>query len=424
MKFYSVTISAILLFLFLSCGSITCHAQSLEEVLSQNAITIDPGFLAGDEQQIKKTGGMIDFGRYDVLAIGEQSHGTSEFFKARTSFLKMLAGKKLVTKIGLEAPMAEMEKLNGYMAGNGKDLKNILKSFRLYGYECVEFAELIDAVKKINEEREQKITFFGFDMQSPFGALENMLDYSVKNNIEAADSLKKLIGYYHLLSDQVYEHNFSAEDFAELNTLSEHIINQFPAEGKRFEILNKNIANYKQFLTLNDPGITEWDGEKLSLVRDSLMAVNVLNEMTENNKIIILAHNAHVQKQPSMYSKSMGYFLSNKMANRYKVLGITTSSGFYTATNPEAGKIVDNNVVIAPDDKAFEYYFTRTKKPLFFLKTAPVINKTKNLKLPTQYRLLPTGFTDKQFVPGNALLDFDFILHIDVTKGNGSFYLK
>jgi erythromycin esterase len=406
------------------CGLTSSNAQSLENVVSQNSIEIDPGFLAGNEEQIKKTGSRIDFGPFNVLAIGEQSHGTSEFFQVRSSIIQMLARKKLVTKIGLEAPMAEVTQLNGYLSGNGKDLKAILKSFRLYGYECDEFVELVDAVKKINEEQGQKISFFGFDMQSPFGTLENMLDYSVKNNIPATDSLKKLIGYYQMLSDQVYEHNFSAEDFAELNTLSEHIVGQFPAEGERSEALNKNITNYRQFLTLNNPGISGWDVHKLSVIRDSLMAVNVFNEADKNDKIIILAHNAHVQKQPSIFSKSMGYFLSRKMGDGYKVLGTTTSSGFYTALNPEAGKVVNNNPVIAPDANAFEYYFSKTGKPLFFFKTDTVIDKMKNVKLPSQYRLLPNGYTDKQFVSGNALLDFDYVLHIDVTKGNGSFYLK
>ena len=424
MKKYLSSMSIRIFAFCLVCGLSSSQAQSLESVVSQNSAGIDPGFLAGDEQQIKKTGSKIDFGPFNVLALGEQSHGTSEFFQVRTSLIKMLAGKKLVTKIGLEAPMAEVGQLNNYLAGDGKDLKVILKSFRLYGYECDEFVELVNAVKKINEEQNQKILFFGFDMQSPFRSLENMLDYSVKNNVAATDSLKKLIGYYQLLSDQVYEHNFSAEDFAELNTLSDHIVGQFPAEGNRSEVLNKSIINYKQFLTLNNPGITGWDVNKLSVVRDSLMAVNVLNETIKNDKIIILAHNAHVQKQPSIFSKSMGYFLFRKMGDSYKVLGTTTSSGFYTATNPSAGKVVNNNTVIAPDDKAFEYYFSKTRKPLFFFKTAPVVDKMKNVKLPSQYRLLTTGFTDKQFVSGNALLDFDYILHIDVTKGNRSFYLK
>lgn len=399
-------------------------AQPFESIITTNSIEIPQNFLSGSDDEIKKTGKSIDFGNFNILGIGEQSHGTSEFFKARTSLIKILSERSLVNKIGLEAPMMEVGKLNDYLAGGEVDLKAILKSFRLYSYECEEFIELVEAVRVINEGRKSKIKFFGFDLQSPFGALDNMLVYSVQNKPTVADSLKKLISNYQMLNDQVYNHNFSETDFKELQVLSEYIFSQLMNLDKMSVVLDKSIRSYKQFLQLNDPGITRYENKLLSLVRDSLMAINIRDEVTEKDKMIVFAHNAHLQKNPNVYSKSIGYFLAEWVGKKYKTLGMTTSSGGYTAMNPTAGKIIIDNEVMVPDKNAFEYYFSKTQKPIFFLETAKVLIQTKNIELPSQYRLLPYGITSQQFVNGNALLDFDFIMHLDVTSGNKSFYLN
>ncbi len=227
-----------------------------------------------------------------------------------------------------------------------------------------------------------------------------------------------------MLNDQVYNHNFSETDFKELQVLSEYIFSQLMNLDKRSMVLDKSVRSYKQFLQLNDPGITRYENKLLSLVRDSLMAINIRDEVTEKDKMIVFAHNAHLQKTPNVYSKSIGYFLAEWMGKKYKTLGMTTSSGGYTAMNPTAGKIIIDNEVMVPDKNAYEYYFSKTQKPIFFLETANALIQSKNIELPSQYRLLPYGITSQQFVNGNVLLDFDFIMHLDVTSGNKSFYLN
>lgn len=67
--------------------------------------------------------------KFKVLGVGEQSHGTSEFFKARISVINSLAKSNNLTKIALEAPYAEVENLNAYILKGKGDLPQILKSF-------------------------------------------------------------------------------------------------------------------------------------------------------------------------------------------------------------------------------------------------------------------------------------------------------
>jgi erythromycin esterase-like protein len=363
---------------------------------------------------------------FQVLGIGEQSHGTSEFFKVRMSLIHSLSEDQSINKIGLEAPMAEVEKLNDYLFKNEGDLKAILKSFRLYNYECTEFVEMVEAVKRLNQPANQKIRFFGFDMQSPFQSVQNISDICFSGKSVVSDSLKQLANYYNLLNNEVYNHSFSEQDFDDLNRISKMVFDQIEKTNSGCQnnsLFIKSVTNYKQFLMLNDPVLSR-DMASLSKVRDSLMALNVLNEIQPGHRIIILAHNGHVQKTPNVFSNSMGYYLYKKLGKEYKVIGQTTSSGFYTAFNGETGKVIDQNPIVVGDNDTFERYFSQIDTPVFLIRSDHLLKDLKGGPRPGTYRMLVFGATDKQFFKGNLLEDYDYVIHIQQTMGNASFYLN
>lgn len=411
--------------LAIACFFMTQNASGqydpFQKVLKSEIVALDPKALA--EGKPFDMHHAIDL-NFKVLAIGEQSHGTSEFFKARVSLIQSLVHNGPINKIGLEAPMAEVEELNAYMMEGKGDLKQILASFRLFNYECHEFVGLVESVKLLNRSAGKQITFFGIDMQSPFQSLQNIAESCASTDQALADSAKKLTEYYQALNNQLYNHMISEADFAELSALSNQLFSKL--EGKKPACpqtarIRSSITNYKQFLMLNDPKMA---APAQANLRDSLMAENTLHELNSNDKVVLLAHNGHVQKTPNTYSKSMGYFLSQKLGHRYQCIGLTTTSGFYTAFTPEAGRVTDKNEVPAAGSDTFESQFSKTGKPILFFKTSAVKEKLGGKTAPARYKLLPFGLTDKPFVDGNLLDDFDYVLHIEKTTGNRSFYLK
>ena len=415
-------ISVIFLFLvFLATQEVCGQRNRFSERIKNIAITLDSSALSNYAPF--DLAGEID-SNFKVLGIGEQSHGTSEFFKARISLIKSLVKSDGLTKIGLEAPFAEVENLNAYILDGKGDLREILKSFRLFNYECKEFIDLTENVKLLNESVKSPITFFGIDMQTPFQALQNVLESCNAHGSATADSIKKLTEYYRLLDKEIYNHAFNEQDFAELSALSDHLFNKL-ARDKALclekSLIRKSKENYKQFLLLNDPSNSY---ETQATLRDSLMAENIINEMEPGDKIVILAHNGHVQRTPNAYSKSMGFFLSRKLGTQYQCIALTTSTGFYTAFTPAAGKVTDKNTIPACVAGTFEYEFSKIQKPVFFFKTSTVKKQKGDGTLPNKYKLLPFGITDQPFVNGNLLDDFNYILHIEKTFGNQSFYLS
>ncbi|MHA4739633.1 erythromycin esterase family protein [Dyadobacter sp. MSC1_007] len=404
---------------FSTQAQVSSRRSGLVDRLKSVAVSLDSADLAG-EANVATMRSVLDR-KFHVLGIGEQSHGTSEFFAARLGIVKALADDYELTKIGLEAPMAEVEQLNAYLQEGRGDLKEILRSFRLYGYECAEFVNLVENVGRIGKARGRAIRFFGFDMQSPFQSLQNLRDAGVAKDI--ADSLNVLLQNYGLLNNEIYNHLLSQADFAELNASSDRVLAKLESTAQTKASVRKNIRNYRQFLQLNDPVHAQATAVQ-SVVRDSLMAENVLAEMEPDSKMVILAHNAHLQRTPNIFSKSIGSFLAQKLGSDYQCIGLTTSYGFYTATNPTAGRITDQNKVVAGDATTCEYHFAKLDQPVFFFKTSRLKKQMQGKSLPRRYRLLVYGFTENQFFDGNLFDDFDGVLHIRHTLGNRSFYLK
>ncbi|WAC12991.1 erythromycin esterase family protein [Dyadobacter pollutisoli] len=415
---FSVTLLVIIL---LADREVCGQNNRFSEHIKNAPIILDPSALSNDSL-FNLEGEMNS--NFKVLGIGEQSHGTSEFFKARMSLIKSLVKSTGLTKIGLEAPFAEVENLNTYISEGKGDLRQILKSFRLFNYECKEFVDLVENVKLLNGSAKSPLTFFGIDMQTPFQALQNLSESCSANDRATADSIKKLTEYYRLLDNEMYNHSFNKGDFADLLELSDQIFNKLSRDRAaclKKSLVRKSRDNYKQFLLLNNPINSS---EAQATLRDSLMAENIINELKPGDKIVILAHNGHVQRTPNAYSKSMGFFLSQRLGAQYQCIALTTSTGFYTAFTPAAGKITDKNPIPVGSAGTFEYEFSKIQKPMFFFKTSTVKKQNGDGALPNKYKLLPFGLTDKPFVSGNLLDDFNYILHIEETFGNQSFYLK
>lgn len=143
--------------LYLSGSQANAQPDIWLDRLKGQLVTLDSADLAGDGNvRIASKAVGRDF---QVLGIGEQSHGTSEFFAARLLLIKALSADHTLTKIGLEAPMAEVEKLNDYLRDGNGDLKGILRSFRLYSYECQEFVDLVESVGRIGKARGKHLRF-------------------------------------------------------------------------------------------------------------------------------------------------------------------------------------------------------------------------------------------------------------------------
>lgn len=112
MSIYGIVVTPLIIAFSFVIQTVQGQYQHFKKQLRNNAISLDStSLISGSPLPLPHT---LDL-NFKVLAIGEQYHGTSEFFKARISLIKSLASNGMLTKIGLEAPIAEVDKLNSYI---------------------------------------------------------------------------------------------------------------------------------------------------------------------------------------------------------------------------------------------------------------------------------------------------------------------
>ncbi len=94
--------------------------------------------------------------------------------------------------------------------------------------------------------------------------------------------------------------------------------------------------------------------------RDSCMAENVtwLLNSRPNAKIILWAHNRHINRDPRL----LGGFLSKKYGNDYFNIGFLSNGGTFNASTLEG---IKSNVMEESKAGSIEYSFHKTKIPIF-----------------------------------------------------------
>jgi len=393
------------------------QTSSLIQQLNKRAIPVDSNLCVADfTGRFKGSRFLKELNSKRALGLGEATHGTHEFFVAKANLIKQLLRVGHFDRIGLEAPYAEVENLNIYITGGNGDPKEVVKSFRQYTYETAEFIELINQIRSYDETAKVKVLFYGYDFQSPYKTLATLR--SAIKDPHAISVTDSLISDFNGLSNALYGHGISSIVYKELLRKSEEMYKSL--SDITDPITLKSLKNYRQFLVLNDPQFSNGDLVKISEIRDSTMAMNVLNEIKEGHSMLVWAHNAHVQKTANVWSKSMGQFLAHYLKSEYATIGLATYEGFYTGYNNTEGGVVKSNKLVLPRETQIEYY----------LKQATLENyvvRTSELKVPPiiiEHRLLGYGVTDDQFKPGNLIDAFDYIIFISRTTGSLNYYLK
>jgi erythromycin esterase len=361
---------------------------------------------------------------YSAMGLGEASHGTHEYFIAKANLIRLLLNSAHYDRISLEAPYAEVEKLNEFLLKGESallkgddDLPRILRSFRQYTYETREFEELIRSLQAYNKMASKKLLFYGADFQSPYQVLIN-LKPALKNDSRAMQAMDSLQHTFGQLSNALYSHQIDAETYQQILNDSDTIF-EILASNQDPQVL-RNVKNYRQFLHLNTPAVNKEGLERASALRDSLMAENVYEEINKGHKFIVWAHNGHVQKTSNVFSKTMGEHLKQKLGQGYAAIGFTTYEGYFTAYNPEQQGVVKTNPLRIPGLNQIEYYLNQVNLPNYLF-------ESNELKLPPsvkEYRMQVYGLTENQFQISNMIKDFDYIIFLTKTSGSLNYYLK
>jgi erythromycin esterase-like protein len=170
------------LLLFLPTLALPQTPAPVRDWIKANAVPIatpEAGHGFEDLEPLRKT-----VGDARVVALGEATHGTREFFQLKHRMLEFLATQLGFTIFSIEANMPEAYRLNDYVLRGEGDPVRLIKGMYFWTWDTQEVLAMVKWMREFNASGKGRVEFTGFDMQTPNVALQIATDFLQQHDKE------------------------------------------------------------------------------------------------------------------------------------------------------------------------------------------------------------------------------------------------
>jgi erythromycin esterase len=298
------------------------------------------GFRAAVQPLIRQMAGK------KVVAMGEGTHGTAEFYKARFWLTRILVEEHGFDQLALENTYGDTYQLNQALQNGDTDFKPLMRKTLLSMWQNQEMAQVFSWMQQRNRTHRHKVTLTGIDamfssadaelLQKGLAATGRQDLKSLTDQLVQSSIYKDKMWYQ--FSDSTYKPNYK-----ELFPIA---LAGYDAADKLLKALPTLKLSRQQQAVLTDAATNarmafdtfyQAKVNKRDSSRDSVFA-----EMTrllvrgKGQRIIIWAHDAHVARRGVVPGDSngggTGAFLERMFPGQYFVLATATAGGSFTAT--------------------------------------------------------------------------------------------
>lgn len=108
----------------------------------------------------------------EVVALGEDTHGSREVFQMKHRLLEYLASEQGFSIFAIEANMPEARRLNDYVLGGEGEVGALIRGMYFWTWNTEEVRDMVEWMRRFNTDPKnkssgRKIEFTGFDLQVP-----------------------------------------------------------------------------------------------------------------------------------------------------------------------------------------------------------------------------------------------------------------
>ncbi|MET0461682.1 MAG: erythromycin esterase family protein [Chitinophagaceae bacterium] len=258
-----------------------------------------------------------------VVAMGEATHGTHEFFELKTRMFKYLVAEKGFTIFALEAGYVECLPIDHYIKTGEGDPAHLLAAMMLWPWKTEELLDLILWMRTYNiKNNKPALSFIGIDSgNGVFLGVPYVTSYISEREPVLSDEWKNIVSL-----------NDSIKTTAQRDACA-ILVNQFAlkmADNRAvfaLRVIEQNLSFYFN------------DAIDVYKVRDRHMAENLLS-LKGKEKAFVWAHNAHVNMDSSFFAtrwkdasrpdvKAMGYYLRQKLRDSVYIIGFEFGRGSF-----------------------------------------------------------------------------------------------
>jgi erythromycin esterase len=374
---------------------------------------------------MKPIGAMI--GKARIVALGEATHGTREFFQLKHRFLEYLVAEHGFTLFIIEANLTESRAINDYVLHGKGDPRAALAGIYFWTWNTEEVLAMIEWMRAWNADpaHKKKLQFAGDDMQVSVVAHASVRAFLDKVAPSEAAALMAPLAPF---DDQMIEQTFSSRPAEQ----QQAVVAAVAALAKRFDRSRaawSKVAGKEPYLDARDDlrllaqlAAKASQPDKSFELRDRAMADNVdaiLARHPRGTRAVLWAHNGHVAYEYGAV-ENQGSHLRARHGKDYVVFGFAFGEGAFQAWDFQSSQGGLKEYKLGPPP-AWDVSapFRATGKPLVVvdLRNAPRGVVADWFAAPHPMRETGAGFGDEESMSGPQVLSrrFDAVIYVDKT---------
>jgi erythromycin esterase len=308
----------------------------------------DPGAPLADLEPLRA---MVGSAR--VVALGEGTHGTREFFQMKHRVLEFLVRETGFTAFAIEATWPEANAVDLYVRTGIGDPAVALSNLYFWTWNTQEVLDMIAWMRAYNQTvpAARQVRFFGFDMQSPGTAIDTVVAFVRRADAARAasvDSAYACLAPYRNYGPRAGtggQYSGAAAGARTACRAGVARVDSLVAAGRaRYLAAGAGAEEYaraRQSARL----VVQWEDMAGNAAvagqtsrRDLYMAENtrwLLDQLPAGSRMMLWAHNYHVSGVPG----AMGSHLRQALGPDYLNVGFAFGSGSFNAVEQsEAGQ--------------------------------------------------------------------------------------
>jgi erythromycin esterase len=315
-------------------------------------------------------------GKARVVALGEATHGTREFFQLKHRVLEYLVAKQGFTVFAIEANQPECRAINDYVLRGVGDPRAGLNGIYFWTWNTEEVLAMIEWMRAWNADprHRNKVQFLGFDMQTSKFAHASVAAYLAKVAPDAAPGLLAPIEALASSGSSTAIGKMTADQRKVVTDGLAAIAKAFDGQRKAWaqKTSAAELDEMRHDLTILEQATAMYapaTGTTPFHVRDKAMADNVgwILAQQPGARIVVWAHNGHIANRLEAF-ENMGSHLRKQLKTGYLNVGFVFSQGSFQAMQRTNGGGGLNEITLgAPPESDVSVAFARTGKPLLVL---------------------------------------------------------
>jgi erythromycin esterase-like protein len=388
-------------------------------------------------------------GEARFVLLGEASHGTAEFYRARAEITRRLIREKNFTAVAVEADWPDAYRVNRYVRGAGDDAsaQEALSSFQrfpVWMWRNREVLAFLNWLKSENDRRGsgRKVGFYGLDLYSLYRSIEAVIAYLERVDPAAARRARSRYACFEHFGEDAEAYGYAA-GFQLSDSCEQAVINQLVELQQRYRELMRHdgkvaedesfsaeqnarlVRNAEEYYrTMFSGRVSSWNLRDRHMAETLNALVAHLDRYLGPTKVVVWEHNSHLgDARATTMGRAGELNVGQLVRERYQqaafLVGFSTYSGTVTAASDWDAEHESKRVLPALPE-SYEALFHAAAFPDFLL---PLREKNQATQLLSAERLeraigvvyRPQSERISHYFSANLPAQFDLVLHFDQT---------